>query len=126
MVSLKAAMRFADSHMDENKRLIVATGHQIPAEFVQTYRKVLNRGGRTPAKTFRLRRSVRYQAVGSQATIRWLAPYAAAQEAGQARGRVFTNYTTAGTGRGFAQDALSETRQVFMKDFAANHPELGL
>ena len=127
MVSIKAAMRFADSHMDENKRLIVATGHQIPAEFVQTYRKLLNSAPkRTPAKKFRLRRSVRYQVLGNQAVIRWLAPYAAAQEAGQANGRIFRNYTTAGTGRGFAQNALSETRQTFMKDFAAKHPELGL
>ena len=126
MVSIKPAMRLADSHMDENKRLIVATGHQIPAEFVQTYRKVLNKRSETPAKSFRLRRSVRYQAVGNQAIIRWLAPYAAAQEAGQANGRIFRNYTTSGTGRGFAQNALSETRQTFMKDFAANHPELGL
>lgn len=127
MVSLKASMKFADNHMDENKRLIVATGHQVPAEFVQTYRKVLNKRRLTPAtKKFRLRRSVRYQAVGNQAIIRWLAPYAAAQEAGQANGRIFRNYTTPGTGRGFAQTALSDTRQVFMKEFAANHPELGL
>lgn len=127
MISLSASMRFADDHLGENGRLIVATGHQIPAEFVQTYRKVLNKRRLTPAtKKFHLRRSVRYSAVGNQAVIRWLAPYAAAQEAGQANGRIFRKYTTPGTGRGFAQTALSDTKQVFMKEFAANHPELGL
>jgi len=126
MISLKASIDFADNHMDENKRLIVATGHLIPEQFVQTYRKVLNSRKLTPAKTFRLRRSVRYQVLGNQATIKWLAPYAAAQEAGQARGRVFRNYTTPGTGRGFAQTALNDTRAIIMKDFATNHPELGL
>lgn len=126
MISLDAAMRFADNHMDENKRLVVATGHLIPEQFLKSYRKNLNANKRTPAKTFRLRRSVRYQLLGNQATIKWLAPYAAAQEAGMANGRVFRNYTTPGTGRGFAQMALHDTRRTMMQDFAKEHPEYGL
>lgn len=127
MISLDAAMEFADNHMDENKRLIVATGHLVPEQFVKTFRKSLNSAPkRTPAKTFRLRRSVRYQVLGNQASIRWLAPYAAAQEAGQANGRVFSDYTTPGTGRGFAQEALQDTRRTIMQDFAKEHPEYGL
>lgn len=126
MISLSAAMEFADNHLDENKRLVIATGHLIPEQFIATYRKVLNSQGRVPAKTNRLRRSVRYQVLGNQASVMWYAPYAAAQEAGQARGRIFRNYTTPGTGRGFGQMALSETRASFMRDFAVAHPEYGL
>lgn len=126
MLSLKTTVDFADNHLDENKRLVIATGHLIPEQFVATYRKALNSSKRTPAKTFRLRRSVRYQVLGNKATIQWLAPYAAAQEAGIANGRVFRNYTTPGTGRGFAQEALHETRVSIMADLAKNHPELGL
>lgn len=126
MISLKASMRFADDHMDENKRLIISTGHLVPEQFVATYRKTLRKQDRVPAKTFRLRRSVRYQVLGNQGIIRWLAPYAAAQEAGQSNGRVYSNYTKPGTGRAFGQMALAETKATFMQEFAKNHPELGL
>lgn len=126
MISLSASTDFANSHMDEHRRLIVAIGHLVPEQFVKTYRKNLNANKQTPAKTFRLRRSVRYQVLGNQAVIKWLAPYAAAQEAGQARGRIFRNYTTPGTGRGFAQTALKMTRAEFMEDFNRTHPEYGL
>lgn len=126
MLSLKATTDFADNHLAENGRLVLSTGHLIPEQFTQTYRKVLNARKMVPAKTFRLRRSVRYQVLGNQATIQWLAPYAAAQEAGQANGRIFKKYTTPGTGRGFAQTALNDTRPLVMIDLAKNHPELGL
>lgn len=126
MISLSASVDFANNHLGENGRLIVSTGHLIPQEFVQTYRKVLRKNNRVPAKTFRLRRSVRYQVLGNQATVQWLAPYAAAQEAGMANGRVFRNYTYPGTGRGFGQEALLETRATFIADFKAKHPEIGL
>lgn len=126
MISLSAAMQFAENHMDENKRLIIATGHLLPAQFIATYRKTLASQDRVPAKTNRLRRSVRYQVLGNTASVMWYAPYAAAQEAGQARGRVFRNYTKPGTGRGFGQMALAETRASFMRDFAVAHPEYGL
>lgn len=126
MISLKASVSFADNHLDENKRLVIATGHLVPEQFVATYRKVLRSQNRVPAKTYRLRRSVRYQVLGNQATIQWLAPYAAAQEAGTSNGRIYRNYTKAGTGRGFGQMALNETRATFMRDFAKAHPEYGL
>lgn len=126
MLSLAVTTKFAEDHMDENKRLIIATGHLMPAQFITTYRKVLASQDRVPAKTNRLRRSVRYQVLGNQASVMWYAPYAAAQEAGQARGRVFENYTKAGTGRGFGQMALAETRASFMRDFTVAHPEYGL
>ncbi len=126
MISLKASVDFAENHMDENKRLIVSTGHLIPAEFVQTFRRHLNKNDRTPAKSNRLRRSVRYMVLGDEAIITWLAPYAAAQEAGMSNGRVYRNYTKPGTGRGFAQQALRDTRATFMSDFKVKHPELGL
>lgn len=126
MLSLKATVDFADNHLGENGRLVVSTGHLIPQEFVNTYRRVLAAQDRVPAKTNRLRRSVRYQVLGNKATVQWLAPYAAAQEAGMSNGRVYRNYTKPGTGAGFGQMALNETRRIFMANFAANHPELGL
>lgn len=126
MITLEASVDFADNHIDENKRLIVSTGHLIPEEFVQTFRRHLNNNDRTPAKSNRLRRSVRFQVLGNEAVIRWLAPYAAAQEAGMSNGRVYQNYTKPGTGRGFAQEALRDTRATFASDFAVKHPELGL
>lgn len=126
MISLKASVDFADNHLAENGRLVVSTGHLIPEQFTQTYRRAIASADRVPAKSNRLRRSVRYQVLGNQATIQWLAPYAAAQEAGQSNGRIYRKYTKPGTGRGFAQMALHDTRAAFMRDFAANHPELGL
>jgi len=123
MISLKASVKFADDHLAEYGRMVVATGHLAPEQFVQTYRKHLNANDRTPAKSFRLRRSVRYQVLGNQAIVRWLAPYAAAQEAGTSNGRVYRNYTKPGTGRGFGQEAFRDTQATFMADFAANHPE---
>lgn len=126
MISLNASVDFANNHLAENGRMVLAVGHLLPDQFLKTYRKNLNANKRTPAKTFRLRRSVRYQLLGNTARIQWLAPYAAAQEAGMARGRVFKNYTTPGTGRGFAQEALHMTRAEFMEDFAKAHPEYGL
>lgn len=126
MISLSVATDFADDHLGENGRLVISTGHMIPQEFINTYRRVLRAQNRVPAKTFRLRRSVRYQVLGNEATVQWLAPYAAAQEAGQSRGRIYRNYTKEGTGRGFGQMALNGTRAIFMSDFKAKHPELGL
>ena len=126
MISLKATVDFADNHLGEQGRMVLEMGHLVPEQFIKTFRKSLNSSKRTPAKTFRLRRSVRYQVLGNKAVIRWLAPYAAAQEAGMANGRVFRNYTTPGTGRGFAQMALYDTRQTIMQDFAKEHPEYGL
>lgn len=126
MLSLKSTVDFANNHLAENGRLVLSTGHLVPKEFVDTYRQVLRSQDRVPAKTNRLRRSVRYQVLGNQATVQWLAPYAAAQEAGMSNGRIYRFYTKPGTGRGFGQMALSETRQIFMANFAANHPELGL
>ncbi len=125
MLSLKTTVNFADNHLGENGRLILQVGHLVPEEFVKTYRKALKARNRVPAKSFRLRRSVRYQVLGNQAVIQWLAPYAAAQEAGMARGRIYRNYTTPGTGRGFALTAWQDTNEQFMRDFYANHPEYG-
>ena len=126
MISVKASMEFAQNHLDENKRLVVATGHLLPAQFLQTYRKALASQNRVPAKTNRLRRSVRYQLLGNTASVMWLAPFAAPQEAGQSNGRIYRNYTKPGTGRGFGQKALAETRASFMRDFIVAHPEYGL
>ena len=126
MISLSMATEFAENHLDENKRLIISTGHLLPAQFLTTYRKALASQDRVPAKTNRLRRSVRYQLLGDTASVMWLAPYAAAQEAGQSRGRVYSNYTKPGTGRGFGQMALNETRASFMRDFIVAHPEMGI
>lgn len=126
MISLSATVDFAENHLAENGRLVIATGHLIPQEFMNTYRKHLRAQNRVPAKTFRLRRSVRYQVLGNTATVQWLAPYAAAQEAGMSNGRIYKNYTTPGTGRGFGQQALMATRATFMADFKAKHPEMGI
>lgn len=126
MISLKTTVNFADNHLGENGKLILAMESRLPEQYIKTFRNALKKQNRVPAKTFRLRRSVRYQVLGNQAIIQWLAPYAAAQEAGMARGRIFRNYTTPGTGRGFAYMAQQEANSMTPEDFAKAHPEYGL
>lgn len=58
---------------------------------------------RTPLKKGELRGKRRVTPLSNGARMDWLARHAAAQNAGQARGRVFRNYTTAGTGKDFAK-----------------------
>jgi hypothetical protein len=67
---------------------------------------------RTPFRKGELRSKRRVTPLASGARLEWRAQHAAPQNAGQARGRVFRNYTTAGTGKGFAQ---FDPRQVVEK-----------
>lgn len=64
----------------------------------------------TPYRKGELRAKRRVSPTGKGAKIRWTARHAGAQEAGQARGRVFQNYTTAGTGKGFVEKNFSEEK----------------
>lgn len=58
---------------------------------------------RTPQRKGELRSKRRVIPKTDGAQIVWLARHAGAQNAGQARGRIFKNYTTAGTGKDFAK-----------------------
>lgn len=58
---------------------------------------------RTPQRKGELRSKRRVIPRADGAQITWLARHAGAQNAGQARGRIFRNYTTAGTGKDFAK-----------------------
>lgn len=58
---------------------------------------------KTPKKTGELRRSVLRQVLGLRGKVRWLKKYAIYQETKQ-----FKNYTTAGTGPHFAENAIKK------------------
>lgn len=58
---------------------------------------------KTPKKTGRLRADVLRQVLGTSAAISWEKDYAARQEETQ-----FKNYTTAGTGPHFAENAVKQ------------------
>lgn len=60
----------------------------------------------TPMKTGSLRAQVREQALGNTGYIEWRAEYATYQEDGS-KGKPW-NYTTAGTGPHFAENAVNE------------------
>lgn len=87
---------------------------------------------RTPLKDNGLRTSVLKTVVNSpmlqRGIIEWRVPYAAAQEQGGRRdprtGKyvVFTNYTTPGTGKEFAERSVRET----MKNFGEIAKQAGL
>lgn len=58
---------------------------------------------KTPKKTGELRRSILREVLGLKGKIRWLKNYAVYQERKQ-----FKNYTTAGTGPHFAENAIKK------------------
>lgn len=120
MISTKV---FADNHMYDNGKLLIQMGHQMPDTFVSLYRENIRKNNRTPFKKGGLRRNIRSQVLGNKARVWWQVRYAAAQEAGESNGRIYRNYTTPGTGKGFAQEALKQTQQHFIDEFYKRHPE---
>lgn len=62
----------------------------------------------TPKEIGVLRRSVQKKVTGPRGEIRWPQKYAQAQEAGTTRGFPIRNYTTAGTGPHFAENAVNK------------------
>lgn len=76
----------------------------------------------TPLDKGPLRQSVQKQVLGLKSTIVWPQKYAQTQEAGTAKGRRFTNYTTAGTGPHFAETAVIES----IKNATASFRKSGL
>lgn len=62
----------------------------------------------TPYRKGELRQKRRVVPQAWGALIQWTARHAGAQNAGQARGRVFRNYTTPGTGRNFVKYGLDK------------------
>lgn len=119
---------FADDNINRYIRLLVRAETTIPTEYAKRYRK--NVVKLTPKDTGRLRRSITTQAIGTQASITWRAPYALAQNRGghtvkkPIRGEnkrdggygtikpgfyKYTRYTTAGTGPQFAGRAFQKT-----------------
>lgn len=75
----------------------------------------------TPYKDGQLRRMTRINAIGNKGQIRWLAGYAAFQERGYTTGPV-RRYTTAGTGKQFAENAV----RAVAKDSKAIAKKAGL
>lgn len=73
----------------------------------------------TPKKLGRLRQGVRKTVTGNNGKIEWIKEYAAAQEVGTTRGYPIQNYSTAGTGKNYAQrgvvKALKNSDDVLRK-----------
>lgn len=72
---------------------------------------------KTPRKFGNLRRDVIKQVLGKTGTIAWPKKYAAAQEAGVIRGSKIRNYTTAGTGPHYAENAVKAVVASSEQDF---------
>lgn len=143
MAFLSAKVFFKDGTLN-NTRVLIRAETEIPAEFVRRYKK--NVVQLTPKKTGALRRSIITQQLGNTAEISWRAPYAKAQNEGghtvpnEVRGRIrsgprigeygiippgyykYKDYTTAGTGPGFASTAYKRTQS----EMPAVLRELGL
>lgn len=79
---------------------------------------------KTPKKNGDLRKLVKVQSLGKRASIKWLAKYAAAQEKGVITIKkpggavppgtyVFRKYTTPGTGKHFAQNAVKSVAKNY-------------
>lgn len=130
-----------DDKTDVNSLLVFKVQHLVPEEFRNEYYKAVTKY--TPAKTFRLRRSIRSQVLGNTATIWWQAPYAAAQNVGHhtvnkpikgpnkrdggygtIRPGVYYYDRNGMTGAGFREAAAEEVRRGFIERMKANHPEL--
>lgn len=64
----------------------------------------------TPRRTGDLRRNVAIELdpVATRVTLTWLMEYAAAQEKGSIKGSPIVNYSTAGTGKGFARKGVKK------------------
>lgn len=62
----------------------------------------------TPKNEGPLREGVIKRVTGSRGSIEWRKEYAAAQEVGTTRGFPMRNYTTGGTGKGFALGAVQK------------------
>lgn len=130
-----------DDKTDSNSLLVFKVQHLIPEEFRNEYYKVVVKY--TPAKTFRLRRSIRSQVLGNTATIWWQAPYASAQNVGHhtvskyIRGEnkrdggygtikpgVYYYDKKGMAGSGFREAAAEEVRRGFIEKMKQKHPEL--
>lgn len=71
----------------------------------------------TPYRKGELRQKRRVIPQANGAKIVWSARHAGAQNAGQARGRVFRHYTTGGTGKGFVQYGLDRVMPHILEYF---------
>ena len=70
---------------------------------------VIKTGGKTPVDTGEMKSQVRHFRYGKGFRVEANAIYSAVQEVGQREGYQFKNYTTAGTGAGWFQDAIDRT-----------------
>lgn len=71
----------------------------------------------TPYRKGELRQKRRVTPTANGAKIVWSSRHAGAQNAGQARGRVFRNYTTPGTGKGFVEYGLNKVMPKILEYF---------
>lgn len=69
----------------------------------------------TPKDKGNLRNDLLKQVSGLRGKIEWRKRYAAVQERGEIRGRKIRNYTTAGTGPHFAENAVKTVTRNFEK-----------
>jgi len=82
--------------------------------------EILIKTGRTPVKTGNLKSLVKHRRTTNGYRVESNADYSAVQELGIRRGaRAFTNYTTAGTGKGwfkFAIDKVESKKESYIRE----------
>lgn len=100
MISL--ALRFAVDDVDKFARPKTPYSGAIKSQ-----------GGNSLTGGGHLRNDLIKTVIGSKAKIIWGKRYAAAQEAGVINGRPIRNYTTPGTGRKYAENAIRKVEKQF-------------
>lgn len=117
-----SAKAYFNNQTPEFTRLLIRASTALPYEFAKRYRK--NVVKITPMKSGALRRSIITQVTDGQADIGWRSRYAYSQNVGRhpLTGEPYKNYTTPGTGPGFASKAYKQT----MAEMPAVLRELGL
>lgn len=117
-----SANAYFNNKVPEFTRLLIRANTALPHEFAKRYRK--NVVNITPKKSSALRRSIITRVIDGQADISWRSRYAYTQNLGRhpLTGEPYRNYTTPGTGPGFATKAYKQT----MAEMPAVLRELGL
>ncbi len=101
----------------DNTALLLTKQRQSSSLFLRFFLDDIERYSEpiTPKKDGYLRRSTIKSVLGLTGTIMWDKEYAAAQEAGQTRGRPIRFYTTPGTGPKYAKKGVQKA-MIHSKD----------
>lgn len=94
--------------IDNHPMISSRTQAKIPV-FIRSFAEavLVSSRPRTPYKEGNLRRQTRIEVLGNKGRLKWLVDYASFQERGYTSGPV-RRYTTAGTGKNFAIDAVKK------------------